>query len=251
MGDAFLLAVANLTATLLNHVIIHPPRESARLLNRNAKYAPKHQALSAEFRSFTSYLVRRDASQHEAADLLVQGLPDLQDALVRGDEHALAHLEAVDVAALEPPGDPPQPRQLEVDGPAGLADAGDVAHDGLVVHVLEAHPQPPRRDVMRGHGLRHRRQELLGRRRLRPRARHARHEARPVQREEEEEVVLRVGQGRQAQPCAGRVLQVGAGVGYVEDAHLRSVGLAMVVVVGVVVVEEKEEETRRGSALPG
>lgn len=241
-----------ISKTLLDHDL-KSHRTSCRLLVRNEaapRYVyPQHLQPTLSHSPVQEIcpnlpLIRRYASQHQAADLLGQRLPDLEDALVRGDEQALAHLEAVDVAALEPPGDPAEPGELEVDGPAGLADARDVAHDGLVADVLEADPEAARGDVCGRDGLGLVREEGVGRRRLGPAARHARDQARPVQRQHEEEVVLCVGERGQPQARAGRVLQVGAGVCYVEDAHLGFVVCGWVGggCRGWRMVEEDEEE---------
>lgn len=152
--------------------------------------------------------------------MLFDGLPDLEHALVGGDEHGLAQLEAADVAGVEAAGDALQAGEVEVDGALGRADGLDVAHDGLAGRVLEAEPEAAGGDVGRGDGLGLEGEELLGRRRLGPGAGDARDEAGAVHGEREREVVLYVGDRGEPEPGARRVLQVGAGVGYVAYAHV-------------------------------
>lgn len=170
---------------------------------------------------FFSILIRRRPREHQPARVLLQGLPNLQDAGVAGEEERLAGLEALDVVLVEAAGDAVQARDGHVDGALGGGYAADAPHEGVaaVGRVLEAQPQAARGDVGRRDGLGVKGQELLGRGGFGPRARHRRQEARAVQGQGEEEVALVAGERRQPHTGAGAVLDVRAGVDDVVDAH--------------------------------
>lgn len=140
-----------------------------------------------------------------------------------------------------------QRRQVGGDGALWLGDALDVAHDGLVVNVLEAEPQAARGDVARGDGLGFGGEELLRLGRVGPAAGDGGDEARAVEGEGEEEVVFVVGERGEAEARARGVLQVCAGVDYTCDAHC--VYMPVRVRVRVRVQGRRERDTEKRESI--
>lgn len=129
---------------------------------------------------FFSPALRPHPTKQHAADLLLDGLADLERADVGGEEDALADIDALAAADGEAAGEALEGGQLGGDAALGGGDGGHLAHDGGVAAVLEADPEALLGDVGARERLglerRHRRRV----RRVLAAARHEGQEARAV-----------------------------------------------------------------------
>ncbi len=163
----------------------------------------------------------RSANQKQAAELLLDGLPDLEGAAVGADEHGLAEGQALLVGGVEAADEELEGGQLGGDLALRGGDGGHGGEDGVVVGVLEAQPQTLAGGVggRQGLGLEGADGGEVGR--VRAAARHERQVARAVHRQRHAEVVLRVRDRGQPETGAGRVLQMRGHLDYGEDSHFR------------------------------